>query len=183
MRKGVFQNLLREHKDRVYSYAFYFLRDRDDAEDVTQEVFIKLWEHKERIDQRRLVPWMMRVTHNRCIDMIRQRKGNRRLNGAGGFLEQTVADADPSAHPGSRLEASETQRLLLEAMDALPERTKSMLLMHYFQGLKYEEIGGILNAKLSTVKVAVHRGRKALKEALSDQFTERAGERSHESAM
>lgn len=168
---------MREHKDRVYSYAFYFLRDRDDAEDVTQDVFIRLWEHRDSIDKQRLVAWMMRVTHNRCIDVIRQKKGNRRLSGPEGFLERSIADDDPGAHPESRLEASETQRMLLSAMDELPERTKSMLLLHYFQGLKYEEIGEILNAKLSTVKVAVYRGRKALKEVLSDRFSERIGER------
>ena len=177
MKMGVFQNLLMEHKDRIYSYALYFLRDRDDAEDVTQDVFIKLWEHKDRIDKQRMVAWMMRVTHNRCIDIIRQRKGNQRLNGTDGYLERTVADDHPGAHPETVFEASETQRMLLTAMDTLPERTKSMLLLHYFQGMKYEEIGEILDARVSTVKVAVHRGRKALKEVLSDQFSEKAGKR------
>jgi DNA-directed RNA polymerase specialized sigma24 family protein len=57
----------------------------------------------------------------------------------------------------------------------LPKKTQSMLLMHYFQGLKYDDIGEVLDTKVSTVKVAIHRGRKMLKQLLAEAFPERAG--------
>ena len=179
MKKSAYQKILRDQKDRLYGYALYFLRDREDAEDVVQEVFIKLWQHWDRVDRKHTVAWMMRVAHNQCIDVVRQRKMSATRQNDWNRVEQTafLADSEGEGHPEAQFELAETQKTLLMALDELPERTKSMMLLHYYQGLKYEEIGKILDAKVSTVKVAVHRGRKALKDILSEQYPERVGER------
>lgn len=178
MKKSAFQKILRDHKDRLYGYALYFLRDRDEAEDVVQEVCIKLWEKWDSVDRNRRTAWMMRVAHNQCIDVIRRRKMsvNVQTEKKRDMQAAYQVDSKGDGHPEAQLELAETQKVLLSALDTLPEQTKSMMLMHYFQGLKYEEIGEVLNAKLSTVKVAVHRGRKALKEVLSEHYPERVGE-------
>lgn len=185
MKKRAYHKVLQEHKDRIYSYAFYFLRNREDAEDVTQEVFIKVWQHWDKIEKQRIAAWLTRVTHNQCVDMTRRKKtGNQHRVIAGDFDLSRVSDKDSTqSNPESSLEFSEMQATLLEAMKALPEKTQSMLLMHYFQGLKYETIGEILDTKISAVKVAIHRGRKSLKKILAENFPERVGTRENECAM
>jgi len=87
--------------------------------------------------------------------------------------ESALLKADANTDPELQYAFTETQRLLLSAMEALPERTRSILLLHYFQGLKYKVIGEILSAKVSTVKVAVHRGKKVLRQVLAEEFPER----------
>ena len=177
MKKAAFQKILRQHKNRVFSYATYFLRNREDAEDVTQEVFIKVWNHWEKIDKTRIVAWMMRVTYNQCVDVSRRKKNlvHKRLDSVNFDIEAYAHDSNTTADPESYYEFTETQQAILSAIRELPKKTQSMLLMHYFQGLKYETIGDILDTKVSTVKVAIHRGRKMMRQILADEFPERVG--------
>jgi RNA polymerase sigma-70 factor (ECF subfamily) len=178
MKKSAFQRAMRDHRDRLFGYTFYFLRHREDAEDAVQEVFVKLWEHWDRIDKGRMVAWMMRVAHNVCVDAARRRKSVRERERAVGMenVEFSHSNRSIDGDPEARLELTETQKCLLAAMDTLPEKTKSMMLLHYYQGLKYEEIGEVLDEKAGTVKVAVHRGRKTLKDVLAKQLPEQVGE-------
>jgi len=77
MKLKKFKNIVKDNKDKVFSYAMYFLHNMQDAEDVTQDVFVKLWNKRDSVDVKRIVPWLMRVTHNHCIDIIRQKKDTR----------------------------------------------------------------------------------------------------------
>jgi RNA polymerase sigma-70 factor (ECF subfamily) len=176
MKKNLFQKLLHENKDRIFSYAFYVLRNREDAEDVTQEVFIKLWRHLEKIDMDRSAGWLMKVTHNQCINLTRKRKRSRR-NGEGldkMTIETLPAKANVDTDPGIALNQKETQEALLSALERLPVKTRSMMILHYYHGLKYQTIGEILNIKVNTIKVDIHRGKKLLKDILAREFPERA---------
>jgi len=164
----VFHNLLRKHRDRVFSHAWYVLRNREDAEDVTQEVFVKLWEHGKEIDPGKTEAWIMRVTHNACIDCCRRRsrkqKRQRDLEAEG--AADAAAWRPQEWDPEGAFEWTETQRILLSAMDELPASVRSLLLMHYFQDMPMDRIGEAVGMSESAVKVAVHRGRKKLKKAL-----------------
>ncbi len=175
MKDRIFKNLLKEHKNRVYSYALYFLHNREDAEDITQEVFIRVWKYQDRIRGKTVVPWLMKVTHNCCIDCIRKRKSERRNNYTESMDEfDTISsDLDNYSSPESSYELSEMQKELLNALQTLPDKTRSMILLHYFQGMRFDEIGEIFGTKSGTVKVAVHRGRKMLREILKEQFVEK----------
>ena len=97
--------------------------------------------------------------------------------------ETAIYQSDKMVNPESYYEYSETQKLLLHALETLPEKTRSMLLLHYFQGFKYEMIGEILNTSVNTVKVAIHRGKKILKEMLEEQFPERVEKTKNECTM
>ena len=77
-------------------------------------------------------------------------------------------------NPEYSYEGRETKGILLSAIQTLPDNVKSMMLLHYFQGLKYNEISEMLDANENTVKVSVYRGRKILREVLTERFPERA---------
>ena len=175
MKRNEFHNLVQEHKNRVFSYCYYFLKNREDAEDVTQEVFIRFWNNRESIHRKKLGAWLLTVAHHRCIDLIRQKR-------AALSRQRMTKDLDPDAlasththesDPELHLEFTETQKVLLSAMESLPEKTKSIIMLHYFQGLKYETISEMLDTKVATIKVAVHRGKRLLRDALMESFPER----------
>jgi RNA polymerase sigma-70 factor (ECF subfamily) len=176
MNDSTFEELLQENKDRVFSHAFYVLGNRDDAEDVTQEVFIKLWENLAEIDSSKYRAWIMSVAHNRCIDRARERQRSlsRSVELDSAPMVEITKVTDEQTDPVSLLEFRETQRSLLRALKRLPAKMRSMLVLHYYHGFKYHTIGEMFDMNVNTVKVEVHRGRKKLREVLANEFPERA---------
>jgi RNA polymerase sigma-70 factor, ECF subfamily len=167
MEKTAFAQLLRRHRDRVFSHAWYVLRNREDAEDVVQEVFSRLWTHGDGVDPDRASAWILRVAHNACIDTVRRRRPH---SGTETLESECAAGAsdDPwnPADPEQAFAFHEAQKSLLDAMECLPEMSRSLLLLHYFQGLPYETVGEIAGMSTNAVKVAIHRARKSLKRVL-----------------
>ncbi|MCK4303646.1 MAG: sigma-70 family RNA polymerase sigma factor [Candidatus Eisenbacteria sp.] len=180
-----YKDIVRENKDRVFSHALYLLRCREDAEDATQEVFVRLWNHRNRIARRRVEAWIMRTAHNFCIDLLRKRQtcGSRMRRWPGADPDSFAIRMDCTANPEERYEFTRKQEALLSAMELLPEKTRSILLLHYFHGFKYKAIGEILGTKVGAVKVAVHRGRKALRRLLAESCLDNCGRRDHEEPM
>ncbi len=185
MNQIAYKKILDKEKNRVLSYAYYFLHNREDAEDVTQEVFVKLWQYRDKIEKNKLTPWIMRVTHNQCIDLIRKKKADKSRFGVpvDDHLNVTSQKSDKTLNPESHYEYSELQKLMLNALERLPEKTKSMLLLHYFQGYKYDVIGKILNTNVNTIKVGIHRGKKLLRDILEEKFPERVEKVNNEYAV
>ena len=72
--RALYQQAIDQYRHRVFSFAHYSLRVKEDAEDVTQEVFIKLWQHWQKIDHEKLGGWLMRVAHNSVIDHVRKQR-------------------------------------------------------------------------------------------------------------
>jgi RNA polymerase sigma factor (sigma-70 family) len=165
MTKNEYINLLEAHRDRIFSYALYALRDREDAEDVTQEVFLRLWRQGSQLELDNAEAWLVRVANNLCIDNTRRRKTVRKHLGRAETetLEQLPQDRSSWNDPEAALGRSDNQRTLLQAMGTLPEETRNIMLMHYFQGLRLQDIASALGKKTSTVKVQIHRARKALR--------------------
>ena len=159
-----FRQLCDRHQHRVYTFSFYFLSNREDAEDVTQEVLVRLWERGREIEEEDLPAWITRVTRNACIDLLRRR---RRLpfEASQDTLDRMVS-LDPG--PDTRLEAVELRRRLESALLHLPEAHRAVVVLREIQGLKYEEIGQALELPLNTVKVYLHRARRELRELLRD---------------
>ncbi len=165
-----YTSLLNEHRDRVFSRALYVLRDREDAEDVTQEAFLRLWRQGEDVDPAKVAGWLGRVVHNLCIDQTRRRKVVRSHFGQ---PDPDAADLLPAegaaADPAWTVRLDQRQRLILDAMATLSAETRSVMMMHYFQGMKLAEIAEALGKTVSALKVQVHRARRSLRTVLEDQ--------------
>lgn len=155
----------------VFTYARYFLNDRESAEDLTQEVFLKLWNHWSSIDFDRVDAWLMRVTRNACYDALRQRRT------AGKHVSQlpeSALEAKPDREPGpvERAEASDVRRLFRQGLNQLNEPLRSVLVLREVLGYKYEEMAEALEIPLNTVRVYLHRGRKRLREQLKEAYAD-----------
>lgn len=165
MDKNTYMKLLETHRDQIYSYGLYCLRHQDDAEDLTQEVFLRLWKQGPDFQLEKAEAWLIRVAHNLVIDQSRRRKSQTTHLGRPDpyALERLVEPQGPGTSPEIDLQKANDRQEILNAMGTLQEETRSVMLMHYFQGLRMQEIAEVLGKKTSTVKVQVHRARKALR--------------------
>ncbi|MBT8147018.1 MAG: sigma-70 family RNA polymerase sigma factor [Gammaproteobacteria bacterium] len=153
-----YQQAISQYRQRVFSFAYYSLRAREDAEDITQDVFIRLWQHWRKIDHDRMGAWLMRVAHNSVIDHVRRQKNERQRVDLPDTLEDAVSVED------TELESQEFQRHLETAISELNDPYRSILIMRDIQGLSYQEIEQTLNLSQSQVKVYLHRARRQLRE-------------------
>ncbi|HEV2853159.1 MAG TPA: sigma-70 family RNA polymerase sigma factor [Thermoanaerobaculia bacterium] len=162
-----FEDTAQKYRRRVYSFARYFLSNREEAEDVTQEVLLRLWRHQDGVDEERLGAWLLRVTRNACYDLLRKRRSDATL-APGASLDEDEAREIESAEPDpqARAEAADFRRRLLEALSELGEPYKSIVILREVQGLPHREIGEALGMPEVTVRVHLHRGRKKLRERL-----------------
>jgi RNA polymerase sigma factor (sigma-70 family) len=165
--KKPFRKLAGQYQDKVFTFAYYSLRNREEAEDVTQEVLMKLWQHKDEISPDRLTAWVMRVARNTVIDVTRRRQTRAAVIAEGAEFE--VAEGLASA-PGidseHAIRAREARDTLETALSTIDEPYRSIVVMREIQDLTYAEIVDVLEMPLNTVKVYLHRGRRMLRETL-----------------
>ena len=151
--KDAFSYAFKQFTDTVYRVALHNTVNFSDAEDVTQEVFIKLLEtNKVFRDSEHIKAWLIRVTINLCRDKMR--KSGR---------EALVENVFP-------YQSSEEKTDVLEAVRSLPEKYRNTIYLHYYEGYTAKEIGKILDAKENTVLSWLSRGRDALRKELDGGF-------------
>ena len=144
----------------------YFLGDRTEAQDVTQDVLLRLWQHRDNVDEDRLLGWLLRVTRNACVDALRKRKAQRNVMTSDSEALEYTPGQGPT--PETSAEAADFQGHLERALRRMAEPYRSIVILREVQELKYEEISGAMDLPLNTVKVYLHRGRKMLREHLSE---------------
>jgi RNA polymerase sigma-70 factor, ECF subfamily len=151
-----FGEIIREHQDMVFSIAWHFLHDRDRAEEIAQEVFLKLYRTLGEIESpAHLTFWLRRVTANRCID--ESRRGRWRI--------VTLDEANDVARDADHTDPL-LSRKLGQMLQRLPAPQRLAITMRYQEGLEPSEIGAVLDMPLNTVKSHLRRGLAALREWL-----------------
>jgi len=156
---GEYQQWVRAYQDQAWSLARYLLKDASEAEDATQDAFIKLWHHRESIDPERIRPWLMKVTRNGCLDRLRRRKPE---------TELTEVSAIEQHGPQAGAEQGELGRFLQAAIQRLKEPYRTLVVLRDIQQHSYDEVAGATELTLSQVKVYLHRARKQLREQLAE---------------
>jgi RNA polymerase sigma-70 factor (ECF subfamily) len=157
--------LVRRYQGRVYAIAYHYMRDREEARDAAQEVFIKIYRGLGSMREGdRFLPWMLRLARNCCIDRLRRLKV--RTPPAEVPVEEApqIVAADPSPEDSSLEQAR--HGLLYRALAGLGEKSREMILLREIQELKLEEIAGMLQLPLGTVKSRSHRARLELAKAV-----------------
>jgi RNA polymerase sigma-70 factor (ECF subfamily) len=165
-----FEEAVEQYQRRVFTLAMYLLSDRREAEDVTQEVLIRLWRKGGGVAPDRLAAWLLRVTRNASYDYLRRRRSASNLFVAESESENVamaeVDQPDPEALAGG----SEFGRSVAGALAKLREPAKSVVILREIQGLSYQQIADVLELPLTTVRVALHRGRRRLREDLREVY-------------
>ena len=158
-----FQSAVMEHKDRVHSYARHILRDDDEAQDVAQECLVRLWRGRDRVEPGLgCRNWLLRTTHNLCIDRIRRRAARPEVR-----RDESAPDPrDRRPDPHRLAHAAEAGRALERALLGLGARERAIVLLREVEGLPYDEIAEMLGLSLGTLKSTLHRTRERLRAAL-----------------
>ena len=161
--QAAFAEIVRLHQQAVYNVAYRMLGNAHDAEDATQDAFIRAYQFFDRFDvDRPLAPWLKRIAVNVCLNRLNAEKPASSLD------DNLPPPKDP--HPG--LEAQTATRQRQEQIRAeiirSPARYRAVIELRHFQELSYDEIARILQQPLSTVKSDLFRARKMLAERLKD---------------
>lgn len=159
-----FERQVSAHEDHVYRVARSMLKDQPTAQDVTQEVLVKLWEHQDELDEDGLGAWLTCVTRNACIDKLRARQRRRKTITVDS--ENVDRAESPGRSPDRHTEAEDLRDHVLDALDRVDDPYRRVVALRELQGLKYKEIAETLDMPLNTVKVYLHRGRKKLRAEL-----------------
>lgn len=155
-----YRQAIDQHRQRIYSFARYSLRAAEDAEDVTQDVFIKLWQHWRKIDHSKLGAWLMRVTHNAVIDHVRKQRFSRDHVDQFADVELESEDRDAS----QEIDQEAFEKHIQKVIQQLDDPFRSIIILRDIQGQSYADIQETLNMNESQVKVYLHRGRRKLRE-------------------
>ena len=154
-----FERLMPAYRRRVFGLAFSILRDRGAAEDVAQEVFVKLWQALPRYDGRaQLSTWIYAITRNASISAMRRRRRTLPLSDAAVEAEVESRGAMPAAEPGDLG--------LWKRVEALPDKQRQAITLYYQEERQVEEVAAMMGLPVNTVKTHLHRARASLAAAL-----------------
>jgi RNA polymerase sigma-70 factor (ECF subfamily) len=157
-------DVVRDHGQRVYRLAYRLTGNKHDAEDLTQEVFVRVFRSLQQYTPGTFEGWLHRITTNLVLDQVR-RKARIRFDG----LPDDAADRIASREPGPQqlLDDHSYDADVQEALDRLHPDFRVAVVLCDVEGMTYEEISDLLGIKLGTVRSRIHRGRAALREALA----------------
>jgi len=176
-----FDKLVKRHQVGLLNFFFRLVWDHSLAEDLTQEVFLRLYTHKNDYEpQAKFTTYLYRIGRNCWIDYLRRTKSERRnlsldaQNAGGGTLAE-VLPLKNTEDPQASARKDELADALVEAIDELPEEHKLVFVLSEVQGMKYLEISETLNIPVGTVKSRMFHAVKRLKDTLSRSMKDATG--------
>lgn len=140
------------HSDGVYRFILHNIKDKDDASDIVQDTFEKLWINKDNVNNEKVKSYIFTTAYHTMISKIRRDQ-----------KKATFEEVDYNNHYHTS-QYSDLKELLREAISKLPEVQRSVIMLRDYEGYDYKEIGEITNLNESQVKVYIYRGRQFLKE-------------------
>lgn len=166
-KRDMFNVLVERYQKPIYNFIYRFFGNRDLAQELSQETFLRCYQFLKSYDQgRKFSTWLYTVARNLCIDELKRRRSAREvpLDDALPVVDARDAETADERDQRSACLRSEDDFRILEALQELPESSRTVLLLHYFQGLSYQEIGEALELPVSTVKIRIFRAKKTLLE-------------------
>lgn len=163
--RAAYTQLMHRYAGAVYSLAYRMLGSAEDAEDASQEIFLRAYTHLESFDRaRRFSTWLLSIGSNYCIDRLRRRR----------FSWMTLDDvvyALPSAERGPERTAllREQQLVVQRALQKLPDHYRLVTVLRYWNDLSYNEIAHVTGLTESTIKTRLHRARHMLAKVLGSE--------------
>ena len=174
-RDAAHRELIKRYERPVFSLVFRMVRDRELAEDLTQDTFIKVLSHLDRYrTDFKFSSWLFKIANNVAIDHLRRRQldtvsidGSLHAMTAGAVEASRFDISDGSESALDEMEARELGSVIEQAISGLRPEYRSCILLRHVEGRSYEEIASTLDLPLGTVKTYIHRARHELREALS----------------
>lgn len=148
-----------QHSDALYRFAVHFLKDSEDARDIVQDTFEKLWLNKDKVEKEKVKSWLFTCAHNAMLNQVSRKK-----------RQQTHLDSCADIRSQAPDNSYESKQVIDKLVSTLPPIQKSILLLRDLEGYTYEEIGAMLSIPSSQVKVYLFRARLKIKKQLKGIF-------------
>ena len=161
-RNEAFNLLLKKYQQKIYWHIRRMVIDHDDADDLTQDVFIKVWKNLATFrSDSQLYTWMYRIASNECITFLnkKKQKNNISLDDVDYSLADTLVE-------GSYFNGDKAQKKLQEAIITLPEKQRLVFNMKYYEDMKYEEMSQVLGTSVGALKASYHLAVKKIEAIL-----------------
>lgn len=159
----LFEKVFKENFKNLHAYACSILKDRDDAEEMVQNVFYKLWEKKEKIDELQSVQaYLYRSVYNECMNFVKHEKVK------ASYEAHAVHHGDVAGRAHDTASAKELEHRLQQAMNDLPEQCRTIFQMSRFEELKYREIADKMGLSVKTIENQMGKALKILRTKLAD---------------
>ncbi|MDB5202092.1 MAG: polymerase subunit sigma-70 [Ferruginibacter sp.] len=169
----VFSDIVTGCQDMVYNAVLGIIQNETEAEDITQDVFVQVYEGLDEFrNESKLSTWIYRIAISKALDFEKKKK--RQKNG--GFLKKIFSGAAEEEavsfnHPGILLDKKDDARILFAAMNKLPEKQRIAFMLHKLEGLNYQEIADVMHLSLMAVESLQVRAKNRLKELLKTYYT------------
>ena len=161
-----FGELVNRYSGRIYALALAMVRDAQRAEDVTQETFIRAYEHLGGFrGASAFGTWLYRIALNECLTFLNKQRANNQLS-----IDEADAEMVNKLEGDSYFSGDETQRLFQKALHTLPDKQRIVFNLKYFQEMKYEEISEILGTSVGALKASYHHAVKKIESFLKECF-------------
>lgn len=169
-----FEKLINAHQKSVFNIAYRIIGNYDDANELAQEVFIKIFKSiKNFKEDSSFSTWVYKIATNTCLDELRKRKNKQVV-----YIDESIKSEDGDFHreiksekysPSEYLEKKELREFVQQEILSLPEEYRTVIILRDFQGFSYDEISKILNCPEGTVKSRINRARQRLKNIFKDK--------------
>jgi RNA polymerase sigma factor (sigma-70 family) len=166
--EAAFKQVFEAHQDRIYNTILYMIQSAEEAEDLTQEVFVDVFLSMENFKaQSKLSTWIYRIAVNKALNHQRFKKAKKRLGAVLSIFNLSPADEAPDfVHPGILLENKELSESLYQAINKLPEKQKTAFVLRQLEDLSYVEIAEVMQTTTPSVESLLFRAKQNLQKFL-----------------
>jgi RNA polymerase sigma factor (sigma-70 family) len=175
--ENAFRSIMELYADMVYNTSLSIIQNANDAEDLTQEVFVEVFQSIRKFERKSsLKTWIYRITVTKTLDEVKKQKSHKR-----GSLftrvfkskeDRSMPDIPHFHHPGVELEQKEAASTLFMAIENLPENQRIAFTLHKVEQLSYKEISEIMKLSLGSVESLIFRARQNLQKSLEKYYTD-----------
>jgi RNA polymerase sigma-70 factor (ECF subfamily) len=167
MKSSEFKLLVMPYSSRLYRMAYRLMNSREEAEDIVQEVYVKLWGMRNDLHKYNSIEALcVRITRNLCLDQLRRRKVSLDAMKAEKIKQESFPET-----PSESLEKKENADLLHTLIAALPEPQRSLVHLRHLEGKEYEEIAEMVNMNVNAIRVSISRARKQMRALVEKQYS------------
>jgi RNA polymerase sigma factor (sigma-70 family) len=175
--ESAFKTIVETFQNMVYNTALSIVQNEEDAEDISQEVFVQVYQSVQNFKgESRFSTWLYRITISKSLDHERRKKRKKRFAFIRSLTEsknEGPVHAADFHHPGVVLDRKENAAIVFKAIRALPTNQRIAFTLHKIEGLSYKEISEVMETSISSVESLIHRGRNNLKKILGDYYMKR----------
>ncbi|WP_432671301.1 RNA polymerase sigma factor [Flavobacterium sp. SM2513] len=170
-----FTSVYQDYKQLVYNVALQYVQNTEDAEEVIQDVFVKVYQSLDKFENNStLKTWIYRITINHSLDFLKKKNSKKYF-----FIFGRKSDSEPEVnnistfeHPGIQLENKEDAKILFDVINTLPDNQKTAFILSKIDGLSNPEVAEIMEMTVSSIESLLFRAKKSLQEKLSNKFEE-----------